>query len=88
MKKKFRKTTMQTAIGFLPHFVIDANMDGVNWFKNSKKAERIPILFYVNSVSKSSRVGAAKRLLKQQPFIVGLFHGTVHRSQTLKNSCV
>lgn len=50
-------------------------MDGVSWFKSSEQAKCIHILFNIHSVAKLSRVDAPRRLLKQQPLIVGLFHG-------------
>ena len=59
----------------IPHFIVDANMDGVCWFNNSEQSECIPILFIIHSVAKSSEPNAAVRLLKPIPFIVGLFHG-------------
>lgn len=61
----------------LPHFLIDANIDGVQAFNNSEKGEIIPILITIHSLAKSPDISKHKpRLINPSyPMVVGVFQG-------------
>lgn len=60
----------------IPHFEMDANIDGVVIFNNSEQAELIPILVVIHSIKKSAQSKDKKHILKSStPILLGYYHG-------------
>ncbi len=71
------KTTLTSNLS-LPHFKLDANIDGVAVFKCSEQGEVIPILCSIYSISKSaSDEDKCSEIIfeTRYPFVAGFFHG-------------
>lgn len=68
--RDFLASERQRTSGKIPHFKIDVNIDGSQFFENSAAPQGYPILSRIHSI------GIHKIPVRQSPvFCIGIYHG-------------